>query len=177
MPICQNCEQKFPTRIVIDGRERNLCSRKYCLKCSPFAQHNTSRIHLPAIERTRKRVEYICVSCNKHRNEVKNSAICGTCRKTKYRKKRQQRVRAFLGGKCQKCDYDLCPEALDCHHVNPKDKLFAISGAWGRNWEEVKAEASKCVLLCNRCHREFEHGLIAKEEITRMWRNWQSRVA
>ena len=34
--ICQNCNKEFPRKIVIDGKLRDLKSRKYCLDCVPF---------------------------------------------------------------------------------------------------------------------------------------------
>ncbi|MBD3261509.1 MAG: hypothetical protein GF334_07490 [Candidatus Altiarchaeales archaeon] len=44
--VCSNCGKEFPFRVVIEGKERNLKSRKYCLECSPFNSRNTIRIHL-----------------------------------------------------------------------------------------------------------------------------------
>jgi len=34
--ICQNCNSEFNSKAIIDGKERNLQRRKYCLNCSPF---------------------------------------------------------------------------------------------------------------------------------------------
>jgi len=34
--ICQNCNIEFNSKVVVDGKERNLQRRKYCLNCSPF---------------------------------------------------------------------------------------------------------------------------------------------
>jgi hypothetical protein len=54
MPTCQKCGDKFPFRVLIDGKQRNLKSRKYCLQCSPFGNHNTKNLHnipeLPEVE-------------------------------------------------------------------------------------------------------------------------------
>ena len=44
MPTCVKCNKKFPNHLIIDGKERNLQRRKYCLKCSPFGQHNTKTL-------------------------------------------------------------------------------------------------------------------------------------
>ena len=63
----------------------------------------------------------------------------------------------YKGGKCEKCGYDKCIEALDFHHTDSTPKDFAISD---RNlkldWEDIKKELDKCKLLCSNCHRE-EH--------------------
>lgn len=46
MPVCVNCGATYPLRVQIDGKVRNLGSRRYCLGCSPFGVHNTRRIHV-----------------------------------------------------------------------------------------------------------------------------------
>jgi hypothetical protein len=43
MPTCENCGDYFPNYVRIDGKLRNLHSRKYCLKCSPFGARLTRR--------------------------------------------------------------------------------------------------------------------------------------
>jgi hypothetical protein len=46
MNICLKCNNSFPNRTIIEGKERTLNKRKYCLDCSPFGQKNTKRLHL-----------------------------------------------------------------------------------------------------------------------------------
>lgn len=63
----------------------------------------------------------------------------------------------YLGGKCNRCGYNKCIDALDFHHINPKEKDFNFSeNGHCRSWERVKKELDKCELLCANCHRE-EH--------------------
>jgi hypothetical protein len=77
------------------------------------------------------------------------------------RKKLKQLAVAHLGGKCTICGYNKCVDALDFHHLDPKEKSFAISyKGYTRSWENVKLELAKCILLCANCHRELEAGLI-----------------
>src|SRR5271169_5077671 len=40
---CQKCKRKFPFLMEVDGTKRNLSGRKFCLDCSPFGKHNTSK--------------------------------------------------------------------------------------------------------------------------------------
>lgn len=47
MPVCGLCADSFPNLVVIQGKQRNLSSRKYCLKCSPWGKHNTRKIAKP----------------------------------------------------------------------------------------------------------------------------------
>jgi 5-methylcytosine-specific restriction endonuclease McrA len=65
---------------------------------------------------------------------------------------------AYKGGKCQLCGYSRCLRALDFHHVDPRTKRFTFSTASFRNWETVRAELDKCVLVCSNCHDELEAG-------------------
>lgn len=65
----------------------------------------------------------------------------------------------YKGGKCQKCDYSKCMEALEFHHIDPeyKDPTFQSMRYWGL--EKAKLELDKCLLLCSNCHREIHAGL------------------
>lgn len=71
---------------------------------------------------------------------------------------------AYLGGRCIRCGYKRCVNALEFHHRDPTTKRFAIAGgAYTRRWEAVKAELEKCDLICANCHREIhEQQLEAK---------------
>ena len=67
---------------------------------------------------------------------------------------------AYKGGKCERCEYDKCLEALDFHHLDPNEK--EVIGALTRkslNIEKLKDELDKCILVCCRCHREIHAGL------------------
>lgn len=61
------------------------------------------------------------------------------------------------GGKCERCGYDKCIDALHFHHVNEEEKEFGLAeGGKTHSWQDFKAEAEKCILLCANCHAE-EH--------------------
>lgn len=72
------------------------------------------------------------------------------------RKKKEQAIK-YKGGKCSRCGYNTCIEALDFHHIDPTKKevevSHAIRNAW--KWEKLKIELDKCILLCSNCHREL----------------------
>jgi len=44
MKTCLKCKKEFPITIIIDNKKRNLCSRKFCLDCSPFGSGNSKNI-------------------------------------------------------------------------------------------------------------------------------------
>ncbi len=66
----------------------------------------------------------------------------------------------YGGNKCRECGYNKCFRALHFHHIDPKTKEFIIfEGRPGykktRNWEKLKLEIDKCILLCANCHAEL----------------------
>lgn len=66
-----------------------------------------------------------------------------------------KRAVEYKGGRCAKCGYDKCMDALDFHHLNASDKSFGIAANLTRKWEDLQTELDKCVLLCANCHREL----------------------
>ena len=75
----------------------------------------------------------------------------------------KQRALDLLGGKCQTCGYDKCPNALDFHHRDPLTKNKTVADLLHRDWELVEAEVAKCDLLCANCHRELHANLKIEE--------------
>jgi len=154
-PVCDNCGAEFPGRMEIDGKVRNLYSRKYCLDCSPFGEHNTSQLHKPG--RNGDKCE--CLDCGRvyeyDRSKGHQLERCNSCCVKRRRKKRKKKLVDMQGGECIKCGYDNCLTALDFHHRNPNEKEFGVTECvTTRTWESLKEEAEKCDLLCSNCHRE-----------------------
>lgn len=75
------------------------------------------------------------------------------------RRKKKEKAVDYKGGKCQRCGYSKCLDALAFHHIDPKTKKFTISLgiARGFTWTKLKLEIDQCELLCANCHHE-EHG-------------------
>lgn len=56
-----------------------------------------------------------------------------------------------LGGRCIVCG---STNSLQCDHVDPRTKLFAIGSGWTRPAEELWLEVAKCQLLCRPHHEQ-----------------------
>ncbi len=87
---------------------------------------------------------------------------CVRCRAERVAARRRE-LKAILvaefGGACVLCGYDRSVRALEFHHLDPTQKAFGIGTAGTtRSLERLRAEASKCVLLCSNCHAEVENG-------------------
>ena len=85
--------------------------------------------------------------------------------------KRREKIRllavAHKGSRCQVCGYDKCIEALEFHHLDPRQKDFGISyKGYTRSWARVKEEVDKCALLCANCHREVHAGKLQLPQVT-----------
>jgi hypothetical protein len=81
----------------------------------------------------------------------------------KYSKKKE--FIQYFGGKCSICAYGDCLAALEFHHLNPEEKEFNLAkvAISEDSWDKCVEEASKCILVCNRCHREI-HNLPRENE-------------
>ncbi len=57
---------------------------------------------------------------------------------------------------CKECGENH-PAALQFHHINPKEKDFALAESIGRGWskEKIMREVDKCDVLCANCHLKF----------------------
>ena len=72
------------------------------------------------------------------------------------RRKVRQMALDYKGGKCERCGYNRCMDALEFHHKDLSKKDFSISKkGYTRSWRKVQIELDKCMLLCANCHREI----------------------
>lgn len=111
-----------------------------------------------------------CLKCGKDffpKKQAKTRKYCYECMPEFNGKQTGSNTRKLIkkwaldykGNQCQCCGYNFCVEALDFHHLDPKEKDFSISD---RNikldWENIKQELDKCILVCSNCHREIHAG-------------------
>jgi len=166
--ICKNCGKDFKSSIMIDGKRRSLNNRKYCLECSPFGQHNTKNFSKIAKQNT----ECICKRCRKpyiyQRHRGMTITYCAGCRTTIARHKLKQKMINYKGGKCKKCGYDKCKNALCFHHVNDKEKEISLSLTAILSWTKIQKELDKCEILCANCHMEVHERLDGNDKIIQM---------
>jgi len=166
MKICLKCFTEFPTRVTIDGKERNLQTRQFCLVCSPFGQHNTKQLNQPVSSTSRR-----CPRCHKvkaltefysRRGAKGAGTYCKPC-VTAQTVERQRALKVaavqYAGGKCTLCDYQRCIAALEFHHLDPSQKDPNLSRINSRTLEKIKDEINKCILVCANCHREIHAGI------------------
>lgn len=71
----------------------------------------------------------------------------------------KKRAVEYKGGKCERCGYDRCIDALEFHHIDPTQKDKNFSNIKIRKWEDQKKELDKCICVCANCHREVHFEL------------------
>lgn len=113
-----------------------------------------------------------CPKCKEIKNlnndfyTSKNGDVHGWCKpcnnKITYQKQLDRKAECvnYKGGKCIVCGYNKYIGSLDFHHLDPTKKEFNISSLRSYNFNSLKKELDKCVLLCKNCHSETHHGLI-----------------
>lgn len=161
---CEKCGRGFPSYVEIDGKKRNLCSRRFCLECSPFGKHNTANLVVtnkdekwcPKCEKMLPRCEFYI------RRGSGCSSYCKSCFNllcTERQREMKQKAVTYMGGKCR-CGYDKCLGALEFHHKDPSEKDPNIRfGSSRKSFKKIAKELDKCIMLCANCHRE-EHDKI-----------------
>lgn len=114
----------------------------------------------------------ICTDCNidKTSNEfyVRKSGAsrtqCKSCISNKNKQAvtiRRQKVKRLLvehfGNKCVDCGYEGPAFMFDFDHKDPSIKEFSIASKASYSYQSLLAEATKCDLVCARCHRFRTH--------------------
>ena len=89
--VCRLCGCTFAKKQIIDGKKRDLKSRKYCLSCSPFMKHNRTKLENLIDGGTKKK----CPVCGEiklkqefYRRRVNDtSPYCKECTKIRFSSK------------------------------------------------------------------------------------------
>lgn len=98
-----------------------------------------------------------CFECSPQYNKNDNQGRAITI--TSLRRAIKKQLVLYKGGKCERCGYDKCIQALQFHHKVPGEKDFTISTQLNLSnfsMDKYYNEVDKCELLCANCHSE-EH--------------------
>ena len=106
---------------------------------------------------------YLCKHCGAtnpddffKQNKMKSCCLkCHTLHVHQRQRVLKLRAVEYLGGKCTKCNYVGVPAVFDFHHLDPAEKDLSWGNKRTSNWDNLKKELDKCVLLCSNCHREL----------------------
>lgn len=116
--------------------------KKYCTSCKRILDESSFRKDMKA-----KISLYWCTECiKKHPSRD-------------YAKNRKQRIIDYMGGKCVRCGYNKCQNALDIHHRDPSKKDLNFRKLKLKINDDLKKELENCILVCATCHREIHAGM------------------
>lgn len=134
MKICSKCKTEKELDEFSSNKKKKDGKSSWCKVCvrEKSDKHYTQN------------VEEILLKQKTHnrKNTIKAQEILDLLKEDKY---------------CKKCGYSKYKFVLDFHHIDPKQKDFAISTGGRRNISVLKAEIEKCVVLCSNCHRVFHY--------------------
>lgn len=170
MKVCKKCSKEFPEWTTIDGVKKNLQRRSYCLECSPWTGKSGGRYlerfqTIAGIEHKRCSVcKVFKIRADYHAsNNGHWQPACKKCQNDYVRRKQweaKSRAVKYKGSCCDDCD-NLYPDYIyDFHHLDPSQKNFNLSSnrLKKNDWDAIKLELDKCVMLCSNCHRTRHWG-------------------
>lgn len=107
--------------------------------------------------------DYLCKYCGTKKPDdfFKSNSMKSCCLKCHtlytHQRLREMKLKAieYLGGQCSQCGVKGVPAIYDFHHKNPEEKDFSWGAKRTSNWDNLKKELDKCILLCSNCHREL----------------------
>lgn len=155
MPICNNCGNRFPNRIIRDGEMVSLSGRKFCLECSPLGGKNT-RSYIVKLQDG----EAFCARCQqvKGKNEFysrkgngKPLSYCIQCQSELKSLKFQENLERLIqdrGCACQDCgvSYPAC-----VYEFYLEGKVYNLGKAKGMSFEKLAAGLRDHAMLCRNC--------------------------
>jgi transposase len=162
-------EARMSIAQIADAVDRSKATVRYWLRRYGLRTRPSERVRLQR-EARHAELATVTLTC-RHHGESEHALCadggyrCKRCRSesvARRRRKMKQLMVADAGGCCCICGYNRYIGALEFHRVNPDDKRLTLS----RNGvtlalETLRAEASKCVLVCSNCHAELEGGVAA----------------
>src|SRR3954466_3606152 len=137
---CSSTEERFPPKEEVQSS--NLCwGIEHALFYTVIVMERECKRHGSTEYRNYKSRGWVCLRC-----EVENVS--------RRRKVIRDTLLDEAGGKCIRCGYDRCRDALVFHHLDPAQKERGLSN-WQYSLKRGRVEASKCILVCANCHAEI----------------------
>jgi len=154
MPTCNNCKEKFPNKIKIDGKTYSLIGRKFCPNCSGIGTRNTRQYVVDLNED-----EAFCVKCLKikKKNEFyirksgRTFSYCIECQKTIKNIKLQEKLERIVeerNGCCAECGMAF---PVGIYEFYLDGVVYQISKAKNMSFDKLKTALTNYIMLCPNC--------------------------
>ena len=131
------------TLALIDAEPTKVC--RVCKVEKPYKDYHPNKQCVGGVTGT-------CRLCTNERKGAWYSDNRARRQSTENEVRRNLKLKAieYKGGKCEDCSNIYPPCVYQFHHLDPSEKDFHPSSV--RNWERMKSEIDKCVMLCANCH-------------------------
>jgi len=114
-------------------------------------------------------MKYQCRTCsttgeeNFYKTARYQCKACWNKRTAQTGKDKIKDIKLEYGGKCSRCGYNTCLDALEFHHTDPSIKEFHLGERRGLRIDTLRAELNKCILVCRNCHTELHFEMKDKD--------------
>jgi len=165
MKSCKTCGKEFSPK----RKGHKFCCGKCSLK--DFHKRHPER-RKQYSQKCYYKIPLLCHYCNEPVPlKIRKGGLqfCSDSCRSAQKKKSQERARQQKKKKlehyklergCKRCGYNLCPSAMDFHHLDSETKEIGLNqGFWSPNSKKVQDELKKCILLCKNCHAEIHNGV------------------
>ena len=109
-----------------------------------------------------------CEKCGKPLTGKQTKFCSSVCKNNQLQSYHAQQARGLkrklflvqqFGGECSVCGYKKNSAVLTFHHLNPKEKSFALDlrSLSNRKQVMIDVETKKCILICLNCHTELHN--------------------
>jgi len=108
------------------------------------------------IEKELAKTILLCNNCHRelHAKEQQHKKTWAVNRRRELKTKAIE----YLGGKCSKCGYNKTITPVVFHHIDAATKEIRPARVLDSlNWDKIKKELKKTILLCENCHNELHH--------------------
>ena len=155
MPICKNCGEKFPNKISVKGKIRNLSGRKFCTSCSSLDGRNTKSYIIKLKEN-----EAFCIRCQEVKDKTcfyirkssgKPFSYCIKCQNDVKKLKFEEKMESIIqlhGGICADCGISF-PAPVYEFYLN--NVVLSTSMIKNMSLKRLIKKLEGCVMLCKNC--------------------------
>jgi len=147
--ICEKCGESFYIK-----KHR----RKQCYICRPKLRFNSDALTKICIGGCNKELPNTSEYFKKQGKHL--SPWCRNCTRENFRDRQNNlkklAIKIYGHDQCHICGYNDCIASLTFHHLDPTRKDGLIKEV---SIDKLKAEISKCILVCFNCHQEIHGGL------------------
>lgn len=150
MKVCQKCQALFNPRYKINGEVHSLYKRKFCLNCSPFGYHNTTKLIDAAPKSTIDKLSDVEFEI------LVKSSISRTDIFHKLKLRKSGASFKILNRRLKKSNVDISHFRMGCLNGNNKlpDEVVYVENSPHKNIRDRVVSDNVLEYRCGKCKRD-----------------------